>query len=119
MSTDRFIDQLESSDLPLETIEAASDALGFVQSFHGLLSDWGLVKSKEVDVTELEQAFDGFIAEISAASIFLATFTGSVEKLRKSADQCEADGVSPLMVNGYRKLADRVEKTRNKLLEKE
>lgn len=115
-STDRFIDQIESADLPVETVEAACDALGFVQSFHDLLSDWGLVNSEEIDVAELETAFDNFIGEISAAGIFLASFKGSVEKLKLTADKCEEDGSPALIVNGYRKLADRVQKTRDKLL---
>lgn len=116
MNTDHFIDQLESSELPQETIEAACDALGFVQAFHDVLADWGLVNSKEIDVVELEKAFNSFIGEISAAGIFLASFKGATEKLKSTADQCEKDGSPELIVNGYRKLADRVHKTRDKIL---
>lgn len=116
MSTDRFIEQIEDSDLPKETIEAACDALGFVQSFHGLLADWGLVNSQEIDVVELEKAFDNFVAELSAAGIFLASFSDSVDKLKTTAVRCKEDGSPGLIVNGYLKLADRVEKTK-KLLE--
>jgi hypothetical protein len=116
MSTDRYIEQLEDSELPRDTVEAAADALGFVDSFHSVLADWGLVNSNEIDVVELEKAFNGFIAEISAAGIFLASFKEAAVKLNQAAAKSEENGAPELIVHGYRKLSERVLKTQNKLL---
>lgn len=116
MSTDHFIDQIERSDLPSETVEAASEALAFVQNFHDFLADLGLATADEIDTVELEKAFESFVAEISAASIFLATFRESVTKLKQTAEQAKKDGSPEFIVSGYRKLADRVQKTKEALL---
>lgn len=115
MDTERIIEQLEESDLPRETVEVATESVAFAQSFHDLLKDWGMVKP-ELDFIELEKAFDGLIAEISVASIFLASFKDLDNKLRLAADRCEIDGSPALIVSGYRKLADRVKKTQENLL---
>lgn len=115
MNTERIIEQLENSELSKDTTEVASESVAFVQNFHDTLSDWGMVKP-ELDFVELEHAFDNLIAELSAASIFLASFTDLDKKLKLAADRCETDGSPALIVQGYRKLADRVTKTRESLL---
>lgn len=113
---EQYIEQIENSNLPTETVEAACEALAFVQGLHDTFSDWQMISNKEVDVDVLEKAFDSFIAEISAASIFCASFKDLTSKLRSAADRCEQDGVHSLLVKGYRKFADRVDKTQENLL---
>jgi hypothetical protein len=115
MNTDRVLEQLEDSNLPQESIEVASESVSFAQSFHDLLHDWGMAK-EELDFVDLEKAVDGFMAELSAASIFLASFKDLDVKLRLAAERCQTDGSPELIVLGYRKLADRVTKTRESLL---
>lgn len=117
MDIEDYISQVENSDLTTEVVEAASDALAFAQSFHEFMSDFGLVKSNTVDFSELEKAFEGFIGEISAASIFLASFSGTEEKLASCAVRCAQDGSPALIANGYQKLSERVSQTRKRLLD--
>lgn len=117
---EQYVEQIENSSASSDAINAAVDALGFTQAFHEFMTDWGMMKSTsdEVDVAELEAAFESFIGEFQAACIFLASLNSS-DKLITAAynklKSTEDSGVPSSVINGYKKLADRVKKTRKSL----
>ncbi len=112
-AVDDHIDVVDNSDLPEDTIETATAALAFAQSFNDLLVDLGVIAdSDELDFELLEKSFESFMGEVAAAGLFLATFKSASTMLRGAADKLKGSKeVPPLIVNGYYKLADRVEKT--------
>jgi hypothetical protein len=97
--------------------ETVQDCLGFVQGFYDLLEDVGLLAaSDEFNIDELEAAYNALLGENAAAALFLAHFKDAASMLRNTADKIKDDTVvPPLVINGYRKLADRVERTRERM----
>lgn len=109
------IEAVEYSDLPPRLAERASDAMTFTKAFHDFMKDWRMVKGDEVDTDQLEAAFEAFVAEHQAACIFLASFKGAEDKLMATYESLRnrGDGVPSLVINGYKKLAERVKHTRD------
>lgn len=116
-SYEQDIEAVEYSDLAPRLAERASDAMTFTKSFHDFMKDWRMIKNDEVDTDALEKAFEAFVAEHQAACIFLASFKGTEEKLLSTHEglRSRGDGVPSLVINGYKKLAERVGHTRASL----
>jgi hypothetical protein len=118
MSEDEYeadIERIEFSDLPVDLIARATDAMGFTKAFHDFMRDWKMVSNEDVDTAKLEAAFEAFVAEHQAACIFLASFQGTEDKLLntyKALNESKDEGVPELVINGYKKLAERVVRTR-------
>jgi hypothetical protein len=109
------IEAVEYSDLPVRLAQRATDAMTFTKAFHDFMKDWRMITGDEVDTDKLESAFEAFVAEHQAACIFLASFQGVEEKLMSTYDSLRnrGDGVPSLVINGYKKLAERVKHTRD------
>lgn len=109
------IEAVEYSDLPVRLAAVACDAMTFTKSFHDFMKDWRMITGDEVDTDKLEAAFEAFVAEHQAACIFLASFQGVEDKIMATHNSLSqrGDGVPSLVINGYKKLAERVKHTRN------
>ena len=111
-----LIEEIEHNENPSdEAFEAAASSMAFVKSFHDFMKDWRMVTTNNVDVDVLEKAFDALVAEHQAACIFLASFKGVEDKLMATHQglmERKEDAVPALVVNGYKKLAERVARTR-------
>lgn len=115
---DNYLEELEDSNLSSDTREAAADSLALTQALHDLFTDIGMIRNKEVDVDVLEKSVDSLVAELMAAAIFCASFKNLSQGLRQAANKLEKDKDAPeLIAVGYRKFADRVDKTQKTLLE--
>ncbi len=115
-SFETLMEEVEYSEtLSSAAIEAACSSMAFTQAFHDFMSDWRMVNTVKVDHTALEKAFEALVAEYQAACIFLASFTGVEEKLLATHTALTArkdDSVPSVVINGYKKLAERVAHTR-------
>jgi hypothetical protein len=101
-----------------EALEAASDSLGFVTSLHSVFKDNGYDLGEEPDVSALEHILDSMFSELAAASLFLSedSFQQVPTMLRTIAKAFEqtagGDEVPTVIIEGYNRLADRIEATR-------
>jgi hypothetical protein len=102
-----------------EALEAATDALAFVQALHTAFSESGYDLGEEPDTSKLEQVMDIMAGELAAASLFLAedSFENVPKMLRTIAKAFEATGkpgeeIPTVIINGYNSLAARIEATR-------
>jgi hypothetical protein len=117
---EEHIEALEgASGVSKETLEAASDALGFVAALHGLFVDHGVLnEDAPIDVAVLENLTDAFHGELAAASLLLSDdmFKGVEQMLRAletTIEKSDTDGEVPTVVRkGFARLASRVAKAR-------
>lgn len=113
-----YIEELESStEVSGDALEAAADALAFVESLNSVFRGNGYNLSEDPDCGSLEIVLDSMAAELAAASLFLAedSFKSVPQMLRgiaKAFTQATGQEVPTLIVNGYNNLADRIEATR-------
>lgn len=126
MAYEDFIAEFEEAAVPSpEAMEAATAALTFVYNLNSELRQDGATLLDEPDVDRLGVFFDGVLAELAAASIFLADFEGIPKVLRGVADSFDKTDVEftdptgetsrsvPTAVQrGFRALAKRVEASR-------
>ena len=111
----------------IELTDIASDSLSFVFGLNNAMRAAGAALPEVPDVEKLEQAFDSLCGELTAACLFLSekSFTRVPDMLRAIADAIEktdkpftddetlsGPSVPSVVVDGYRKLADRIENTR-------
>jgi hypothetical protein len=109
----------EAGAVPEEALEAAVDALAFVQSLHTAFCESGYDLGEEPDTSKLESVMDIMAGELAAASLFLAedSFENVPKMLRTIAKAFEATGkpgeeIPTVIINGYNSLAARIEATR-------
>jgi hypothetical protein len=96
--------------------ELLTDCVGFVEGFHTLLSDYGMISNREVDVDKLEASYEAILGENAAAAIFLSHFKDAPKMLKETAAKLQSgEEVPQLIKTGYEKLAQRVENTRKKM----
>jgi hypothetical protein len=114
-----YLEELENSTgISSEALESAADSLAFIQSLHTVFRENGYDLPEEPDVSALENILDSMMGELAAASIFLSedSFLQVPHMLRTIAKAFEAtaDGeeVPTVIVNGYNRLADRIQATR-------
>ncbi len=113
----------QTIDLPTETVEVASDAIGFVAALHGFYVDIGVLNGEApIDVAVLENLTDAYYGELAAAALFLSeydSFKGAPDVLRGTAKTMEDAGdVVPLVVRkGFVRLAARIERAREQRIE--
>lgn len=117
---DTYIEEIDAGVLSEEALEASADALGFVQALHNMFRENGYDMPEDPEVSLLENAVDGMVGELSAASFFLSedSFANAPELLRGisrafSITQSNPKTVVPtVVVKGYDRLANRIEATR-------
>lgn len=114
-----YLEELEAGDdVSSDALEAASDSLAFVTSLHSVFRDNGYDLPEDPDMSALENILDGMMGELSAACIFLSedSFMQVPHMLRTIAKAFEttagSDEVPTVIVNGYNRLADRIQATR-------
>lgn len=116
------IDLVEGNEVEdqdeVEALNCAADALAFVLSIHNAFVAQGVTMPQEPDVGRLENLFDAYVCELAAATLALQNYPDSTERLRTVAkelqtvvDKGEVE-VDPQTVQGYLKLADRIEASR-------
>ena len=123
-SYEKMVEALENSSLPKEVIEISIDALGFTQAFHDFMVDWNMVKNVEnkIDVRSLEEAFERLLGEFQAACLILASIKNSEKAIMETYKQVKdtsPEAVPSVVVEGYKKLSERVVNTRKSLMELE
>jgi hypothetical protein len=114
-----YLEDLESGDdVSSDALEAAADSLGFVTSLHSVFKDNGYDLGEDPDVSSLENILDSMMSELAAASLFLSedSFQQVPHMLRTIAkafaNTAGGDEVPTVIINGYNRLADRIEATR-------
>jgi hypothetical protein len=114
-----YLEELENSTgISSEALESAADSLAFIQSLHTVFRENGYDLPEEPDVSALENILDSMMGELAAASIFLSedSFMQVPHMLRTIAKAFEAtaggEEVPTVIVNGYNRLADRIQATR-------
>ena len=114
-----LLDKVAGLAIPSGDKEILSDCIGFVQGFHDLLKDYGMLSNTDVDVAKLEAAYEAILGENAAASIYLASRDPKAPKVLMDThnDLIGNDGAPAIVVNGYKNLSKRVENTRKKLSE--
>lgn len=127
MTYEELMDDLESGDPSDETLEAAMDAMAFVQSLHNMFRDNGVGLEEEPDCSTLENLIDGVHGELAAACLFLSeksfeqvpamlrAISARFEKLDEAFkdDQGQTGPSVPVVIRkGFSRLADRIEATR-------
>lgn len=128
MAYEDYISELEDATFPSEkALEAGADALTFVINLNTALRENGANLPEEPDVEALGAVLDGVFAELAAVSIFLSgkSFARVPKMLRtiaKALEEADTEftdpsgekgrSVPPVIVQGYRQLADRLEATR-------
>ena len=126
MSYEDYIEELENFPSQ-EALEAAAEALAFVQNLNTLLRDNGAKLPETPDCDKIGNILDSVFGELSAASLFLSedTFKQVPKMLRVIAKQFEemdteftdpngetGPSVPTSVVRGYSGLADRIEAAR-------
>lgn len=123
---EEYIEDLESIDTPSkETVEAAIEALAFVENLNNLLRDNGAVQlPEEPEVNRIGTVLDGVFGELAAVSIFLSegSFARVPDMMRAVADTIEksdveftdpsgetSKSVPEAVIKGFRDFADRLE----------
>lgn len=117
MTTDAVILDLEAQNPSDETRESAADALAFIQSLHDMFRSNGMTKNVEPDLNELENLIDALHGELAACCLFLAepSFARVPDMLRIISAKLDKEGpeaVPLVVIQGFNRLATRVEKTR-------
>ena len=114
-----YMEELEGHETPSsDALEAAVDCVGFVTSLHTVFKDNGYDLGEEPDVSTLENILDGMFSELAAASLFLSedSFQQVPTMLRTIgkafANTSGGDEVPSVIIEGYNRLADRIEATR-------
>ncbi len=115
-------DLLEGYDVEAEdegeALNKAEEAMSFVLSLHNAFAQQGVTMPDEPDVGLLENLFDAYVCELAAATMALQNYAGSPERLRTVAKELMVEieagrvKVDPQTVQGYLKLADRIEASR-------
>lgn len=114
-----YLEELESGgNASEEALEAAADALAFCISMHDALKENGYT-SDELSIEFLEKTWDGMLAELAAASLFLSesVFQSAPKMMRGIADNLkkhstEDNTVPGVISQGFRSFANRIEATR-------
>lgn len=131
---EEYIEDLESIDTPSkETVEAAIEALAFVENLNNLLRDNGAVQlPKEPEVDRIGTVLDGVFGELAAVSIFLSegSFARVPDMMRAVADTIEksdveftdpsgetSKSVPEAVIKGFRDFADRLEASKRQKAE--
>lgn len=125
---EEYIGELESTIVPSDdALEAATEALAFVENLNALLRENGAELPEEPNVDKIGTVLDGVFGELAAASIFLSekAFSRVPEMLRVIAKQFESEDVDftdpdghtgpsvpSVVVSGFTQLADRIEHSR-------
>jgi len=114
-----YLEELENgTDVSSEALEAAADSLAFTTSLHNVFRENGYDLPENPDMSSLEAVLDMMMGELAAASIFLSedSFMQVPHMLRTIAKAFEttagSDEVPTVIVNGYNRLADRIQATR-------
>lgn len=114
-----YMEELEAHETPSSNaLEAAVDCVGFVTSLHSVFKDNGYDLGEEPDVSSLENILDSMFSELAAASLFLSedSFQQVPTMLRTIgkafANTAGGDEVPSVIIEGYNRLADRIEATR-------
>lgn len=107
------VENCSTHDLSSHTLEAAADALSFVQGLHDMFVAQGLSLGDTPDLYKLEGIIDGYVGELAAAVILLSNdqmgrTPEALEKLNKEIGSKVPDSVA----TGFLRLADRIRKTR-------
>lgn len=113
-----LLDTIEAAGFSEDDREILCDCVGFVQGFHDLLADYGMIPANHVDVDKLESAYTALLGENAAAAIFLAArVSKSADVLMRTYEELKDNPESPpIVVSGYKNLANRVLKTRKELM---
>lgn len=131
---EEYIEDLESIDTPSkETVEAAIEALAFVENLNNLLRDNGAVQlPEEPEVDRIGTVLDGVFGELAAVSIFLSegSFARVPDMMRAVADTIEksdveftdpsgetSKSVPEAVIKGFRDFADRLEASKRQKAE--
>lgn len=111
----------------IEALEAAVEAMTFVEALHGSLVENGARLAEDPDTDEVGTTLDGIFGELSAACLFLseASFARVPEMLRAVAQALEsknepwtdpqgetAPPVPAVVIQGFQHFAQRLEATR-------
>lgn len=130
MNYEENIENLSEENPTLETREVAEEAMGFVLALHNMFKEQGVSLPDDPDCSLLENYIDSIHGELAAACLFLSedcfervpsmlrTVASQFETLDKDfADPSGEKGPSvPVVVrNGFSRLADRIEATRQQL----
>ncbi len=117
-----LVDLIEGNEVEdqdeVDALNCAADAMGFVLSIHNAFVAQGVTMPPEPDCYRLENLFDAYVCELAAATMALQNYPDSTERLRTAANELqvvvdsEQCNVDPQTIQGYRKLADRIEASR-------
>ena len=108
----------DGDDVSSDALEAAADSLGFVTALHTVFRENGYDLGEEPDVSSLENILDSMMSELAAASLFLSenSFQQVPTMLRTIAkafgETAGGEEVPTVIIDGYNRLADRIEATR-------
>lgn len=123
-SYDNHIDALEDldtsgfSDAQKEALEVSKDCLAFTSALHNHLASVGAKLPENPEIPLLESMIDAVFCELMAAVLVLVDIPDSDNILKSVAKELyEANlnkqaGVDPQMIQGYLKLAERVERSK-------
>ena len=116
---DIYLEELQDGDsVSDDALEAAADALAFTTALHNVFRENGYDLPENPDMASLEVVLDMMMGELSAACIFLSedSFIQVPHMLRTIAKAFEAtaggEEVPTVIVNGYNRLANRIDATR-------
>lgn len=121
MLYDTYIDILENIDIQIPNVseetkhalEAAADALSFVQGLHDTFAAHGVSLPENPDLYKLEGIVEGYVGELGAAVMILSNNQLGDTPLALNRLSKEVDGkMPPSVVTGCLRLADRIKKTR-------
>lgn len=121
---DKHIDALEAADTAAFTedqndaLDEAMDCMATVSSINTAMRSNGFDLPEEPDLNKFENCVDSLTCELLVSIMFLCQFAGVEDRLRKVAGELndlakeDATKMDPQIINGYLKLADRVERSR-------
>ena len=118
---DRLEVLLEEDALSEEEVEVTCNALSFCAALNQMFIDNGMLEdSEEVDFDQMENLIDALLGELAAACMLLGTFKDVPSLLRGTAKDLRDKNipeVPQVIIKGYERLASRIERTTNALVE--
>lgn len=118
MPYEEMIEEIAAcDDVNEQTLDAAADAMSFIQALWTNFVEKGYVEDGEPDLNKIEGIIDGVEGELVAAALFLSEKAFDkvplmLMKISASLAAAQDENVPKQVIRGYQRLAERIEKTK-------